>query len=73
MTNAVLALMTPKMDTLMSPLSSQDCADRLREGVDGNLMIFGSKPFIARITEAQPVADGLMGQTGRRRTVNIIE
>jgi cytochrome c peroxidase len=39
--------------TVVSSLPREDCARRLREAIDGDMVIFGKKPVIGRVGDAQ--------------------
>jgi len=49
MANPVLALLARRQDVLVTLRSPQDCADRLRQTIDGNFAILGSRPVIGSV------------------------
>lgn len=52
MANAILEALKPRTDVMLTALSPDACAERLKAAVDNNLSIFGSRPFIGSVSPA---------------------
>lgn len=49
MAGGLVALVAPKSDGLISPLSAESCVERLRAAIDSDFTLFGSKPFVGSV------------------------